>query len=101
MVALVLLLLFQMAAPHATPVSADAEVCTSAGIGRVGIQEHGSADAGGAHHDCCCTDKLTSPPAVTEPLRPVVTSATIPLITTSRLAAQWLGPLSTGPPPPS
>lgn len=97
----VFLLLFQLVAPHARPVVVGVELCTGTGVARIGVQEHHAPDGDGAHHDCCCSDKLAPPPVAVQPSEVAVTSAARDFIATSRLAAQWLGPLSRGPPPHS
>ena len=86
---------------HATAMATGIEVCTTDGAMRVSTDGEplGSDSAG---HDCCCPGTVGTPPAVEDltPLR-AIDPAPSERITAGRLSAQWLAPLSRGPPSPT
>ena len=99
-VALVLLLLFQFVfmAHHSVVMAAGTEICTSEGTKHLSAEGDSIGDAG-HHHDCCSTGKLAAPPATRlGSAQEAAGTVTSTFITTDRLAAQWLAPLSRGPP---
>jgi hypothetical protein len=83
----------------ATAMATGVEICTADGAKRAVIdgKQNGLDNAG---HDCCCIASVGMPPAF-EDLTPPRPSDGAPaeLITTGRLSAQWLAPLSRGPLP--
>jgi hypothetical protein len=99
---LALCLLFQSTVliRHAAAMTTGAEVCSANGSKRVDADGKPVSDAVGHDYDCgCCGVSLAAPPAdaairdpMTVPLSPTA------FIAVSRLYAQWLAPLSRGPP---
>lgn len=96
---LALALVFQLllGAHHSTVMASGLEVCSADGAVRV--------DAGGSPlssdhgHACCCTADFSLPPTFEAHLKADMTAASpAALFTLGRLSAQWLAPLSRGPP---
>jgi hypothetical protein len=93
-----LLLLFQIVSPHAAAVVTGVDICTSDGSRRVSTDDP-SDHSSDLHHDCCCTVHLAAPPVGFEPVRVAAACGGCEDVAASKLAAQWLAPLSRGPPP--
>jgi hypothetical protein len=101
--ALILALLFQfvLSAAHSMmPTIPGDELCvTSSSMPSPSEPGTGDADAGKHLHDCCCTGNPSAPPSrpMDTPQVHLGVSGSAPA-TAAELAAQWLSPLSRGPP---
>ena len=94
-------LLFQNAilTQHALAMATGIEVCSVAGPTRVDADGHPLKGGDLKHHDCCCATPLAAPPvARTLPPMPSAGRVAAAPVTAARLAADWLAPLSRGPP---
>lgn len=84
---------------HAIAMATSTEVCSADGAAKFVDADGHTVSKHGMDHDCCCpslaaalpaTGWVPAPPATPVPPRPAPAAAL--------LAAQWLGPLSRGPP---
>ena len=96
--ALALVLQSFTALSHATAMAAGTELCSAGGhTTRVSVDDDGGT--GTSPHDCCLSAATAAPPPVPQPLLPALGfDAPAPALTAQRLAAEWLAPLSRGPP---
>jgi hypothetical protein len=96
--ALALLLQSFTALSHATAMAAGTELCSANGhTTRVSVEDDGAA--GASPHDCCLSAATAAPPTLPQPLLLALGfDAPAPALTAQRLAAEWLAPLSRGPP---
>ena len=85
------------AAYHAVAMAVGTEVCSAEGSKHV--DEDGHVIKGQGMHDCCCPSVATAPPPSVDPVM-LATGVTLPEsdLPLPAFAAQWLGPLSRGPP---
>ena len=93
-----------LAAVPSTAASLDMEICTGTGLQLVQerVDPAGSDHDGSGHHDCmdcCCASPVAVLPSAWVPVLPEAGHETVVMTLSARqLAAQWLAPLSRGPP---
>jgi hypothetical protein len=93
-----------LAAAPSTAANLDTEICTGTGLQLV--HERGDPSdpthGGSGHHDCmdcCCASPVAILPPAWAPVLPEAGhEAVVMTLSARQLAAQWLAPLSRGPP---
>ncbi|WKB53379.1 DUF2946 family protein [Eleftheria terrae] len=88
-----------VAAYQASLAAAGIEVCTATGVTRVHPKEQPAGEHQGHDQDCCCSAGLVAAlPPVPAPLPRLHAIAPTAHLGERVLQAEWLGPLSRGPP---
>jgi len=96
---LVMLLQGWVMAYQSTAMASGIEVCSASGAKRVDREGKPLPSLGHAGHDCCCTAAALPPPVPQDTAAPNLRhEAPTRHLSAGRLAAQWLAPLSRGPP---
>lgn len=86
---------------HATAMATGVEVCSVEGTKRVPDDSSPASDATAGEHDLCCVSALATPPVLDIANASFEPPAPTSHLSAERLGAQWLAPLSRGPPAPS
>ncbi len=97
----VLALLLQpwVGAGRAAAMAMGTEICTTTGVQLLDAQGKAVDASTHASHDCCCTGTLWLPAGLAfEGAGSFAQESPAEVLTTSRLDAEWLAPLSRGPP---